>query len=129
MISLSLIDAPEARERARAHDRRMARFTYDHLERRRHGEKHPVFDFLFDYYSLRPAQLHRWHPGLGSCIPSEADLPNASWPFYATDERHRVHVDVDDFLSRRGNTVAQARVMLEAPLNNPAHFDCFGLHE
>ena len=27
--------------------------------------KHPVHDFLFTYYSHRPAQLRRWHPGYG----------------------------------------------------------------
>ena len=27
------------------------------VERRRRGERHPVEDFLFDYYTLRPSQL------------------------------------------------------------------------
>ena len=27
------------------------------------GEKHPVHDFLFEYYSFRPAHLLRWTPG------------------------------------------------------------------
>ena len=29
------------------------------------GEPHPVWDFLFSYYSLRPRQLRCWHPGYG----------------------------------------------------------------
>ena len=29
------------------------------------GVAHPVEDFLFTYYSYRPASLRRWHPGLG----------------------------------------------------------------
>ena len=29
------------------------------------GTSHPVIDFLFTYYTLRPAQLARWHPGFG----------------------------------------------------------------
>ena len=33
--------------------------------RRRDGIKHPVHDFLFTYYSQRPAALRRWHPGFG----------------------------------------------------------------
>ena len=36
----------------------------DHLARRQHGVKHPVHDFLFTYYSFRPAQLRRWSPGV-----------------------------------------------------------------
>jgi len=34
-----------------------------HLGRRRAGVRHPVEDFLFTYYTHRPAQLRRWHPG------------------------------------------------------------------
>ena len=29
------------------------------------GERHPVDDFLFEYYPNRPSLLRRWHPGLG----------------------------------------------------------------
>ncbi len=36
------------------------------------GVKHPVHDFLFTYYSQRPAQLRRWHPGYGVAL---ADAP------------------------------------------------------
>ena len=37
-----------------------------------HGVKHPVADFLFTYYSYRPAQLRRWHPGAGAVL-ADAD--------------------------------------------------------
>ena len=33
--------------------------------RRADGRRHPVDDFLFTYYSHRPAALRRWHPGYG----------------------------------------------------------------
>ena len=36
--------------------------------RRRSGVKHPVHDFLFTYYSQRPAALRRWHPGWGVAL-------------------------------------------------------------
>lgn len=55
----------EWRERRRLHQERVDAWLGPHLERRRRGEKHPVEDFLFTYYSFRPAQLRRWHPGLG----------------------------------------------------------------
>ena len=32
---------------------------------------HPVEDFLFTYYSYRPAALRRWHPGLGVRLEGE----------------------------------------------------------
>src|SRR5262245_48196967 len=34
-------------------------------ERRSRNFTHPVDDFIFDYYSLRPSRLRRWSPGPG----------------------------------------------------------------
>ena len=46
----------------------MAPAIEPYLERRRTGATHPVDDFLFSYYSFRPAQLRRWHPGYGIAL-------------------------------------------------------------
>ena len=59
-------------EAQRAHRARLAPCVEPHLARRRDGVKHPVHDFLFTYYSHRPAQLRRWHPGYGVHL---ADAP------------------------------------------------------
>lgn len=49
---------------AASHAARLRPYIDPHLERRRQGLKHPVHDFLFTYYSYRPAQLLRWQrPG------------------------------------------------------------------
>ena len=55
----------EWRSRAAAHRQRVRRFTAPHRERKQRGEAHPVLDFLFTYYSHRPARLEEWHPGPG----------------------------------------------------------------
>ena len=57
--------------RKAAHERRVDALIAPHLERRRRGIRHPVEDFLFTYYSHRPAQLQRWHPG---AVPGVAQL-------------------------------------------------------
>ena len=56
------------RARAAAHEARVDALVGDHLARRRDGVKHPVHDFLFTYYSFRPAQLRRWSPGYGVAL-------------------------------------------------------------
>ena len=56
--------------RAAAHAARVDAFIEPHLARRAGGSKHPVHDFLFTYYSQRPAQLRRWHPGYGVRWPT-----------------------------------------------------------
>jgi hypothetical protein len=46
------------------HRERLAPYVEPHLARRRAGIAHPVHDFLFRYYTFRPAQLMTWRaPG------------------------------------------------------------------
>src|SRR5215208_8343706 len=71
-VDLQVLDEPTWRARAEAHARHVDAFIEPHLARRREGRKHPVHDFLFTYYSQRPAQLRRWHPGYGVAL---ADAP------------------------------------------------------
>jgi hypothetical protein len=95
-----------------------------HLERRRLGVKHPVEDFLFTYYSHRPAQLRRWHPGAGVVLAEAADLGGD----YVRVEGG-VTVDVDGVLARRRDSVTWIRDLLVATGARPAHVGCFGMHE
>ena len=44
---------------AEAHRVRAEAATASHLARRRRGEKHPLEDFLFEYYGFRPGHLAR----------------------------------------------------------------------
>ena len=55
----TLLDETTWRARAAAHAARVDGFVSPHLARREAGVKHPVHDFLFTYYSQRPAQLRR----------------------------------------------------------------------
>ena len=50
------------------------------------GSEHPVHDFLFTYYSQRPAQLRRWHPGYGVALAGDA-AEYAGLKGYAVDRR------------------------------------------
>jgi hypothetical protein len=92
-------------ERAVAHAARLAPYVEPHLARRARGEKHPVHDFLFTYYSQRPAQLLRWHPG----FPDGGVTP-------------------EQVASQRPLLEATHR-LLAATASRPAHTGCFGLHE
>ncbi|MFG1923606.1 3-methyladenine DNA glycosylase [Cryptosporangium sp. NPDC048952] len=97
--------------RASSHAAAVDALLAPHLERRRRGIKHPVEDFLFEYYSYRPGQLRRWFPGVG------VDLEGME-PF-----------DLDAFLERRGDTARWVRDLLAATATRPAQLGCFGLHE
>ena len=99
--------------RAVAHHRRVDALVADHLDRRRDGVAHPVHDFLFTYYSYRPSQLRRWHPGPGvECEGNDAPAP----------------VTPADVEARRPLLEATHR-LLSATAARPASFGCFGMHE
>lgn len=110
-----------------AHERRAERLLAGVAERRRRGEKHPVEDFLFEYYTLRPGELARWHPGVGRQVV-DPDGEFAGRRFHVvTDGVARL--DVEAFVARRGQTVEWVRTLLSATARNPVHLGCFGMHE
>ncbi|WP_311522175.1 3-methyladenine DNA glycosylase [uncultured Corynebacterium sp.] len=97
------------------------------LKRFRHpGSYHPVYDFLFEYYPVRPSHLRRWHPGVG--ITLAGDAPHSDWRYYHRTSEG-IAVDTEAFLERRGGTVRYILDLLEKTTRNPTQFDCFGLHE
>lgn len=111
-----------------AHHARVDVATAAHLRRREDGRRHPVEDFLFTYYSQRPAQLRRWHPGPGVVLEGAAGLPRAGWRFYTADDG-RVQLDLTGFAESRGETVQFVADLLAATRARQGQFGCFGLHE
>jgi hypothetical protein len=111
--------------REQAHHERVDALLAGHLERGRRGEKHPVEDFLFTYYSLRPAQLRRWHPGAGVALLDAGE--RTAWRDHVVDGVLRL--DVRAFLGRRGEALRHVRALLAATASRAAHLGCFGLHE
>ncbi|GAA1178009.1 hypothetical protein GCM10009584_19460 [Ornithinimicrobium humiphilum] len=120
------------RERAAVHAAAVERLSADRLARRVEGRKHPVDDFLWEYYSMRPAQLARWHPGAGVAL--EGAREREGWSFYtwhegAGDGAGTAYLDLERFRAKRGRAVEFVRGLLSATLSRPGRFGCFGLHE
>ncbi|KRE33167.1 3-methyladenine DNA glycosylase [Mycobacterium sp. Soil538] len=114
-------------ERAEAHRRRAHALLAPHVERRRAGLPHPVFDFLFTYYSCRPRQLRVWHPGFGVALGGEAAQAYLTRAGYQRSGAG-VAVSRDHLLTRLG-TVTFIADLLAATAARPARFSCFGMHE
>ncbi|MCV7433501.1 3-methyladenine DNA glycosylase [Mycolicibacterium bacteremicum] len=113
--------------REAAHRRRAETFLAPHSERARRGEPHPVWDFLFTYYSLRPRQLRRWHPGFGVALTGPGARRFLNRTGYVESDG-LVSVSRDLLLSRR-DTVDFVAGLLGRTADRPARFNCFGLHE
>ncbi|MGN9808401.1 3-methyladenine DNA glycosylase [Micromonospora sp. BQ11] len=122
----TLLDAGTWRERRRAHEDRVDAWLTPHLARRHRGEKHPVEDFLFTYYSHRPAQLRRWHPGAGVVL-RDADPAEFGRDYRAGAAG--VTLDTDGVRARRAESITWIRALLTATADRPAQLGCFGMHE
>ncbi|MBN9643560.1 3-methyladenine DNA glycosylase [Corynebacterium mendelii] len=126
----TLLPAPVWRRLANDHADRTRLLVGDHITRRSRGQKHPVWDFLFDYYMVSPAKLANWHPGVDRGL--EGEPPHKKWKGYTTvtvDGTPAVAVDRDGERRRHGSELAAIGRLLAATVDNPAHFNCFGLHE
>ena len=120
---LVVLDDAVWRARAAAHEARVDALVGDHLARRGVGVKHPVHDFLFTYYSFRPAQLRRWSPGFGvGCLTTRDGASSDPRPAPPTE------VTTDDVAARR-DLVAGIHALLVATAGRPPNFGCFGMHE
>lgn len=116
------------RAREGAHQERADRLTAEHRARAQRGEKHPVWDFLFTYYSYKPTQLRRWHPGAGVALVDARE--RADWRWYAAGPVDGSFAPDAEAYAREKPQLAQlVERMLRRTAARPAQFGCFGLHE
>ena len=145
--SVTVLDGSLWRAYAKEHERRSGRFADPFTRRRERGQAHPVEDFLFTYYTLKPGQFKRWHPGAGVILLDAAE--RANWKFYraATEDEllsaglspddARTHaergdavlVDIPQFVDKRGTALTFTREILSNTADKKAFFGCFGMHE
>lgn len=122
-----ILDEATWTRRVRAHTDRVDEFCAPHLARRRAGQSHPVWDFLFTYYSLTPRRLRVWHPGFGAVLTgpaAEAYLDRSGYHAAAGG----VTVSGAHLRARR-DTVDFVAGLLRATADRPARWNCFGMHE
>lgn len=123
---LTVVDAPAWRDAAASHAAEVDELTAAHRSRVGAGQRHPVHDFLFSYYSLRPAQLRRWHPGIGVGLAGATE--RSEWRFHRTTNGMTT-VDRDAMLADRSDQIHFMARLLAATANRPPQFGCLGLHE
>ena len=118
---MEVLEREEWQARAAAHAARVDTFVQPHLARRRARVKHPVHDFLFTYYSHRPAQLRRWHPGYGVRL---VDAPE-----YEGLKGYADGAVTPLFVAGQRPLLVALRRLLAATAGRAPSFGCFGLHE
>lgn len=129
VAALSTLSRQDWSAREHAHQLRADALTAGHRERKSRGEKHPVDDFLFTYYSYKPAQLRRWHPGAGVAL-ADAREQRGDWRWYsAGPDAGSLAPDAAAFAAEKPELARLIEIMLRRTASRPAQFGCFGLHE
>ncbi len=111
------------------HRERVQQWTRPHRERHARHESHPVYDFLFQFYSYSAGKLETWHPA-----PHEAlvDCTEARDRFSGPQYRAAGGVlrrDPAALSSALRARLANAVHLMTATRDRPPNFGCFGMHE
>ena len=110
------------------HEQRVSAWTDPHQQRTARGGKHPVMDFLFEYYRFRPSWLKRWHPGPDIVLLGDAARDYLRWPEYQEIESG-VGLNPAAFDPKRRDSLAWILSLLRTTAERPPQFACYGLHE
>lgn len=122
----AVLEEDDWRRREQAHAARVRPWVAPRQQRRSRGERHPVDDFLFDYYPYSAARLTTWHPGHGVEVTGRVDR-FLEHPAYRST-RDGAIVDPDLAVGRRSRLDLAIR-LLESTGQHEPEFGCFGMHE
>lgn len=123
---MSALSEQEWRARQAAHHERVSAWTEPHRRRQRQQRKHPVLDFLFTYYSFRPARLERWQPGVGVALENGTEFLRRRG---FTETPDGVALDPAALTDRQRDTAEFVLGLLSATASRQPRLGCFGLHE
>ncbi len=125
----SVLSTSQWEARAAAHFERVQRWTQPNRERRSRREVHPVYDFLFQYYSYSGGKLESWHPAQHEMLvdSAEARARFKGPEYHVTDGVIRRNTSALSSAERA--TLDDVLHLLRATRDRPANFGCFGMHE
>jgi hypothetical protein len=97
------------------------------LRRQSRNEKHPVHDFLFEYYEFRPGRLLRWSPGFEVFLEG-ATRRDIHWPDFISGDSGLL-LPAAAFPEHRISYLNWAIEYLETTIDREPSFGCMGIHE
>jgi hypothetical protein len=127
-VTPEVLDAPTWSVRRAAHEDRVDAWVQPHLRRRRERQAHPVEDFLFTYYSQRPAALRRWHPGFGVALEDAEEYAGLKGYVEVGSSTSVFTVSVD-YVRSQERLLRSLLSLLSATASRPPQLGCFGMHE
>ena len=130
-----MLKRSEWRSRADAHRRRVRDLLGGMFYDRKVHDRHPIYNFLFNYYRFRPHRtIERYSAGLDfaveSCSSSDDEslyLPSSK---YLSVKDGCIEMDPVKSLNEKSVTrIRNLCTLLEKVQRRPPNFSCFGVHE
>jgi hypothetical protein len=125
--SPNFLNRSEWTTQRQAYHQRVESWARDRTERVRRGQKHPVYDFLFEYYNYRPSHLLRWSPGMGVVL--EAEAAELDWANAYEQCPRGWSVSPHTFPESRIEVLHWTIHYLEQIECRDPYYGCFGAHE
>lgn len=123
-----MIDVQTWQNKALNHQERFTQLTAEWREYRERKEKHPILDFLFSYYNLKPTRLRLWSPGPE--VQLEGPLNNELlFGYYIPFDENSFHIDPERYPATRLKAFNWTLKLLRQTATNTPIFNCHGLHE
>lgn len=118
----------EWERRVADHEARIDGLIGNYMERRRNNEKHPVIDFLFEYYSFRASKLRQWSPGAEVLLEDAGPDEPFGHPAFSRADGN-AYIDPETIPENRLRALSFIAELLLTTGNRPPRFSCYGLHE
>ena len=114
-------------EQADKHEEEILTLVGDWKKARKNERKHPVIDFLFQYFSFPFNRLKAWSPGMD--IQLEGPINEKLSPHRFEEKDGIICIKEDIFPYHRKKYLDWTITLLERTISNQACFNCYGLHE
>lgn len=128
---IRIIEESDWRETSERYSNAAKAITSGPRMRRDRNEKHPVEDFLFNYYPYSFSLLEQWHPGSGVHLKFS---DHEELPSHLTNRRYQIEAGFCFLDSKKMQEKERLRLqwivdLLEATQRHLPNFACHGLHE
>ena len=97
-------------------------------QRRTVRQKHPVHDFLFEYYQCKRRLIAEWHPPINVILIGDEAMKYLTYKQY-TKQLNGVFLDPSRISSKLLSSLVWIGKLIEAALARRSQHQCYGLHE
>lgn len=118
--------------RAQRHSDQISPWSDAFVKRKGLGQKHPVHDFLFTYYSCSPKKLKQWVPSFNETLVMTPEI-RGQHPWLANYwfklDHNILSLDPEKLQDNVKGLATFTAELCRNIMNRPPRFGCFGLHE